>query len=173
MQFENVNMTRPRYCSTVLLLVGLLTIQTGCRTLTKADCDPSIEKDVITKTRCLGLYEERVGELQLSLEEQKALNADLQTTLAAVQKEQNEIAVEVKNKQQEYAQLNAAVNSLMSKLKAKSAQNTGLKRSINEIEAKLAQVNQPQPDDASTLQKKQQLDELRQQLGALQKELGN
>ncbi|MGQ0697103.1 MAG: hypothetical protein ACT4PZ_02560 [Panacagrimonas sp.] len=157
----------------ILIPITLLVLQAGCAKLTKADCDPSKELGAITKTRCLtgGVYDERVQELELSVEEQAAIKRDLEVTLAAVQKESGEVRTEVQNKKQEYAQLNAAVNSLLARLRTKAANNAGLQKSIREIEAKLAEVNQPQAD-AGTLQKQAQLDELKQQLAGLQKELG-
>lgn len=155
-----------------LLSLPLLLMQAGCTALTKADCDPSVEKDAITKTRCLGLYEERVQDLELTLQEQRELKPLLEATLAAVQKEKDQVRSKLKANQQEYAELNAAVNGLTSKLRTRAAKNTGLQKSIRDIEAQLAQVNQPQAPDAGTLAKQTQLDQLKQQVAELQKELG-
>lgn len=158
-----------------LFLVGFLltagALLPGCAPLTKADCDPAIEQDAITKMRCMQLYEQRSEELQLTLAEQRALHADLKKALEAAQKEAQQTTAELQQKQQDYTQLNKAVQALLSRVKSQAAQNERLQQSIRSIEAQLAAVNETQ-SSPSTLAKRAELDELQRRLVALQQQLG-
>lgn len=154
----------------VVLLVATVALP-GCAPLTKADCDPSIDQNVITKARCMHLYNERSQDLELTLEEQQKANADLKQALEAVQAEAQKTTAELQQKQQDYTKLNTAVNAMLANLKTKSAQNAKLQRSIKAVEAQLAAVNKAK-DSQSALEKRTELDELQRRLTELQAEVG-
>ncbi len=160
-------------CARWLSLAGFLLVAAlpGCAPLSKADCDPAIDQNAITKARCMHLYKQRSQELQLTLEEQRALNADLKKALEAVQREAQQTTAELQQKQQDYTKLNTAVTALLARVKSKSAQSAKLQQSIKSIEAQLAEVNNTQ-HSPSTLAKRTQLDELKRRLVELQGQVG-
>ena len=154
-----------------VVLLAAMAALCGCAPLTKADCDPAIDQNVITKTRCMHLYNERSQDLQLTLQEQQRANADLKQALEAVQAEAQKTTAELQQKQQDYTKINAAVNTVLANLKAKSSQNAKLQQSVKAVEAQLAAVNKTK-DSPSTLEKRAELDELKRRLAELQAQVG-
>lgn len=153
---------------------GIVALLSGCAPLSKSDCDPSVERDALTKSRCLWVgkqYDQRAQDLQLTLEEQKKINADLKASLQALQKQKDQISSELQKETQDYTALNNQVNAVLANLKAKSAQNAKLRQSIQSIEAQLAKVDQTK-DSPSTLEKRAELDELKRRLTELQAQVG-
>ena len=161
----------PCFLPLELVLLAATAALSGCAPLTKADCDPAIDQNVITKTRCMHLYNERSQDLQLTLQEQQRANANLKQALEAVQAEAQKTTAELQQKQQDYTKLNAAVNAVLANLKAKSAKNAKLQQSVKAVEAQLAAVNKAK-DSPSTLEKRAELNALKQRLAELQAQVG-
>ncbi|MGH8547384.1 MAG: hypothetical protein ACRERU_02035 [Methylococcales bacterium] len=141
----------------------------GCAAL---NCDPSVETSIITKAGCeFGSegYDAREEKLQLTLAEQQEINQSLKEVYAAISQEQKEVSVKLAGRQQEYDRLNRALNTLLTHLKANSVNNEQMKKGIRQTENKLADINTD--TSKSTLNKQQQLEELRNEVSGLEEAL--
>lgn len=152
-------------------------LMAGCA-VTMEQCDPSLKNAGFgTKLGCSfsggsfnGVYTQRLERLQLTLEEEKRLNANFRAVYAAVDKEKSEVRGELKRKRTDYASLERAMNVLLSDLKAKSAGNQGLQKEIAALEQKLAEVTTS--GGTAAVQKQVELDALKARAQQLEAELG-
>ncbi len=141
----------------------------GCAAL---NCDPSIETSIITKAGCefgSNGYDAREQRLVLTYKEEEEIKRSLLEVYAAISQEQKEVSAKLANRQQEYNNLNRSLQKLLAVLKARSANNSAMKERIRRTENKLTQVNTD--PSKSTLKKKQQLQELRNEVSGLEEAL--
>lgn len=155
----------------LFLSIAALISLSGC-TVTPEECDPSSDTGFSDKLKCEAFsdgYEQNVEQVELTLQEKKAYQQALQETYAALDEEQSEVRGELKDKSAEYTSLNKAMNDLLSMLLEKAGDNQALQQEIKLLEGKLDTINQ---DQGSVLEKKQQLQDLQQQISDLESVLG-
>lgn len=165
---------RPNF---VLLAIVSSLLVAGCA-VTMEQCDPTLKNTGFgKKLGCSfsggsfnGIYEKRLEKLQLTLEEEKRLNANFRAVYAAVDKEKSEVRSELKRKKTDYVALEKAMGTLLSDLKAKSAGNQGLQKEIAALQQQLVDVTTG--GGTAAVQKQVELDALKAQAQQLQKELG-
>ena len=141
----------------------------ACTEITTADCDPSVERNILYKMRAGNCYDERTEIKQATLNELKASNEQIKLALAAAEQEKGEVRSELASAKQDYAALNAAMEPLLDDLRKKSADDEALRNQVAELEAKLAAVNET--NTQSTLEKRAQIDSLTSDLLSLQEQL--
>lgn len=158
--------------SILLVTMASSLLVAGCA-VTAEQCDPAARNTGFgTKVGCSfhGVYDQRIQKLELTLEEEKRLNANFRAVYAAVDKEKSEVRGELKRKKADYAALEKAMGALLRDLKSKSAGNQALQKEIAALEQQLVDVTTG--GGTAAVQKQVELDALKARAQQLQKELG-
>lgn len=154
------------------LLVALAFGLGACAT-SKEQCDPrNADASFSAKFGCStqGVYAERVQEKEaILLDEQKA-NRLFRDVYAAIELERAAIGKERGEQEQAYAALNRSLAALLGEIRQKAQGNAGIEAEIAAIETELANINQQ--ENPAVLQRRVELQKLRDKVVALEGDLG-
>jgi len=160
-----------RYLRMALSLLSVFALG-GCA-VTAEQCDPrNADAGLGTKLGCStrGVYAERVAQKErVLLDEQKA-NQLFRTVYASLEQEQREVGQERSQQQNRYAALSRSLNALLSEIKSKAAGNRQIEQQIADLERQVEDLKQQ--ENPSVLQRRHQLQQLQEQIAALEADLG-
>ncbi|MDF7671026.1 hypothetical protein PT276_07455 [Orbaceae bacterium ESL0721] len=154
------------YLSALLPLVFLA----GCST-TPEQCDPSNTNiGIMDKISCnySGNYQTRIDQKKQIIVDEQQANAQFKAIYASIEKQKNDSALSVSQKQAEQKKLKASLNNLTNEIKAKAKNRDDLQAQINDIDAQLKKVN---GGSGSEIEKQAELQQLSNKLQQLQKAL--
>lgn len=155
----------------LLITVSSALILSGCATSIE-NCDPTTgDVNIITKFNCKysGTYDQRIVQKEEVLEHEKVLNNEFKAVLAAIENEKQHVNADLKSKQKSQQALSQSINTLLNQAKKKSNNRKGIQNQINAIDKKLKE-SQNSPNQ-STMQKQLELEDLKNQVIDLQKDL--
>lgn len=152
-----------------LILIASAILFSGCAT-TASDCDPAVRKNTVTTASCIfgGHYETRQLSKETELKEQTIISESLRQIYDLLEAEQRGVARDFATTRNQYKQLNATLNSLISQINANNQGNQALQQKIEDLKEKQLYVN----SSTSNTQKQVALDSLYTEVESLKNELG-
>lgn len=159
-------MMKKRY----LILFSPILLLMGCSTTTE-QCDPTNTNiGFFDKISChySGNYQARIDKKQQILEDEKKANQQFKAIYANIERQKNDTALSIKQKQAQQQKLKDDLTSLTNEIKEKAKDRADLQAQIDDIEKQLKQVNN---SNSSEIEKKVELDKLNKKLQQLQKAL--
>lgn len=153
-----------------LLLLSPLVFLAGCST-TLEQCDPNnTDIGIMDKISCnySGNYQARVDHKQQILENEKRANQQFKEIYATIEKQKNDSALSIKQKQAQQQKLKTDLTKLTNEIKQKAKGRNDLQAQVSDIEQQLKKVNS---SSSSELEKQVELDKLNKKLQQLQKAL--
>lgn len=136
------------------------------------DCDPTTgDVSFVRKFNCKysGTYDQRVQEKERVLANEQEANKQFREVYNAIEKEKTQTRKSKQAAEAEYAALNKSLQKLLDDLRTQTTGQKALQQQIDETENKLQELNKP---GTSVMDKQLKLEQLRQEVSSLQKELG-
>ncbi len=151
-----------------IFLLGFILL-TGCATTTQ-QCDPSARKNTAVTLSCIfsGHYKSRQISLEAALEEEKSITESLTQINALLDDERSGVSRSLATTKAQYSKLNKTLQKLIAQISANSQGNAAIQQKIDELNDKLAMVN----ESDGSLEKKLALKSLSTEVENLKQELG-
>lgn len=158
-----------------IILMGIsMVLLAGCAT-TPEQCDPhNRDASLVAKFSCdtSGAYRSQIvqHEQQVRLDQEE--NALFHQVYADIKAQQLATRADLHTQQEKQQALNESLQTLLTRLKARTGEELGLQHRLNDLERQLQANREPAQDEADMAAQKAQLAELEQQVSRLHQSLG-
>lgn len=157
------------------VLLGVVTTLWGCATAPQNCNVHAKDESFLTKLNCASADKQTAQNAALELEHARSENQAFRQAYEALELEKSAVGKSLAERQKAHQQSQAALNSVLGKIKSRKGNKAEINQQIAELEKQLqAQNNLPASNSAAVLkQRAKERDELRRKVQALELSLGN
>ncbi len=166
-------MKRSKMIKSIMIASSMLLLA-GCAT-TSQQCDPSNhDVSLMTKLSCdtSGAYRSQVDQREQQVRLDQDENALFQQVYRDIKAQQLAVQEDLNVQREKQQALNDSLQTLLTRLKARTGEELGLQHRLNDLEQQLNANQVPARDQTEMAEKQTQLAELEQQVSRLQQSLG-
>ncbi|EHK60306.1 lipoprotein [Halomonas sp. GFAJ-1] len=160
--------------SKTIMIASSVVLLAGCAT-TPEQCDPyNRDASLVAKLSCdtSGAYRAQVEQREQQVRLDQEENALFHQVYSDIRAQQQATREDLSVQQEKQQALNSSLQTLLTRLQARSGEELGLQHRLNAIEQQLNANQEPARDEAEIEARRARLAELEQQVSRLQQSLG-